>query len=177
MASTLTMAESSKPPAQGGRFGHWIPWLFVGLFLLVLAVNGTMIVIAVSTFTGLETTNAYEKGLAYNKNLAAAAEQERLGWQAELETVQQGGRQVTLALTLIDRLGSPVTRAAVEALLLRPVQEGHDLTVQLKEQGQGRYQARVDLPLPGQWDVQLTATARESTYRLAERIHVAAGKP
>ncbi len=173
MASTLPLDNTGKSSRTSGFFGHWIPWVFVGLFLLVLVANSTLIVIAVSTFTGLETTNAYEKGLAYNNRLAAAAEQESLGWKADLLVTPLGEQQVTLVLQLNDRLGSPITSADVEAALLRPVQEGHDLTVRLDHQGHGRYGAEAALPLAGQWDVQLIARAREKTYRLAERIHIA----
>jgi nitrogen fixation protein FixH len=62
---TITSLNDSRArsPQAGDRFGRWIPWSFVGLFFLVLAVNGTMIAIAVSSFTGLETTNAYQRGL------------------------------------------------------------------------------------------------------------------
>ncbi|MGI9490767.1 MAG: FixH family protein [Geminicoccaceae bacterium] len=172
MASTLPLDNTGKSPRTGGFFGHWIPWVFVGLFLLVLAANSTMIVIAVSTFTGLETTNAYEKGLNYNNRLAAAAEQESLGWKADLVVTTLGHQRAVLVLQLNDRLGSPITSAEVEAALLRPVREGHDLTAHLDHQGKGRYRAEVALPLPGQWDVQLTANARQKTYRLAERIHI-----
>ena len=57
----------------GSKLGddRWIPWLFVGLFALVLVVNGSMIFVAFSTFPGLETTNAYQRGLAYNRQLDA----------------------------------------------------------------------------------------------------------
>ncbi len=171
MASTLPLDNTGKSPRTGAFFGHWIPWVFVGLFFLVLAANGTMIVIAVSTFTGLETTNAYEKGLNYNNRLAAAAEQENLGWEADFVVTTLGDQRVVLDLQLNDRLGSPITSAKVEAALLRPVQEGHDLTVRLDHQGHGRYGTETALPLPGQWDIQLTAMARDKTYRLTERIH------
>ena len=146
--------------------------MFVGLFLVVLAANGTMIVIAVSTFTGLETTNAYEKGLAYNNRLAAAAEQERLGWDAQLAVTPKGEQQVALVLELADRLGNPIMAADVEAAFLRPVQEGHDVMLRLDDRGNGRYAAAIDLPLPGQWDIRLTAVARDKTFRLAKRIHL-----
>lgn len=160
--------SAPKPAAPGG----WIPWVFVGLFLLVLAVNVTMIAIAISTFTGLETTNAYQKGLAYNDRLTAAAEQESLGWKAALTVTPAESSRVSLELSLSDRLGSPITSAHVEATLLRPVQEGHDLTIPLEERQNGRYAAEVDLPLAGQWDVQLKANARDQTYRIAKRIQV-----
>ena len=169
MASTSIMAN----PPKGRPFGHWIPWLFIGGFVLVLAANGVLIVIAVSTFTGLETTNAYEKGLAYNDSLAAAAAQEKLGWQAGFTATSQGERRAELALTLTDRLGNPIRRAEVRAMLLRPVQEGHDLSLRLTEQGEGRYRTVVELPLVGQWDVHLVAKARGSSFQLTERINVA----
>lgn len=172
MAATFEPETSPSQPMERAVPGGWIPWVFVGLFLLVLAVNSTMIVIAVSTFTGLETTNAYEKGLAYNNRLDALAEQEGLGWAADFVTTPKGEQRVALALTLTDRLGNPVTSADVEATLLRPVQEGHDLKVRLNDQGDGSYEADVDLPLAGQWDIQLKAKAGNKVYRLAERLHV-----
>lgn len=173
MASALPMESSDKPPRASSWPGHWIPWVFIGLFLFVLAVNATMIVIAVSTFTGLETESAYEKGLAYNNRLAAAAEQESWGWAVELDATPKGEQRVALVLEMVDQLGSPITSAEVSGTLLRPVQEGHDVALRLDDQGNGRYAAEITLPLAGQWDIQLTAVARDKTYRLAKRIHVA----
>ena len=67
------------------RFGPdgWIPMIFVGGFLVIAAVNGVMIWLAVDTFTGIATERHYEKGLAYNQALAAAEVQAALGWTAE----------------------------------------------------------------------------------------------
>ncbi|MGI9510275.1 MAG: FixH family protein [Geminicoccaceae bacterium] len=172
MTDTLAMNDPSTPKEKPRFFGHWIPWVFVGLFLLVLAANGTLIYVAVSTFTGLETSDAYKKGLDYNDRLAVAERQEQLGWQAVVEATANAQKQVTLTLTLNDRLEAPITSADVEAEFVRPVQAGHDLTVPLEDQGGGRYAAVVDLPLAGQWDVHFTARARENIYRLVERIHI-----
>jgi len=169
----MTISAASSPDQKRAiAAGGWIPWVFVGLFLIVLAVNSTMIVIAVSTFTGLETTNAYEKGLNYNNRLDVLAEQERLGWKTALDVTLSGERRVTLVFELSDHRGHAITAADVTATLLRPVQEGHDQEVPLDDKGNGRYAANLELPLAGQWDVQLTAKARDQTYRLAERIHV-----
>jgi nitrogen fixation protein FixH len=172
-ASPASIGDSAAPPGRRRQPGHWIPWLFIGLFMIVLAANGVMIAIAVATFTGLETENAYQKGLAYNDRLEAVAEQERLGWRADFAATSGGGSQVELTLELADRLGAPIASAEVEARLVRPVQAGHDLTVRLEETDPGRYAAAVDLPLPGQWDVRLAAKARDSAYRLTERIQAA----
>ena len=44
--------------------GWWYPWIFVGGMLVVIAVNGVLITMAVSTFSGIETEEHYRKGLA-----------------------------------------------------------------------------------------------------------------
>ena len=80
---------SAAMPAPLSR-GRWIPWLFVGLFLLVFAVNGVMIWYALSSWTGLAANEAYDQGLTYNRNLAAAARQAQLGWRPQL-TVRTAG--------------------------------------------------------------------------------------
>ena len=56
-----------------------IPYLFFAFLGVVFAANAVMIWYAVMTFTGLETTSAYEKGLACNETLSIVRRQERLG--------------------------------------------------------------------------------------------------
>ena len=62
------------------RRSAWIPWVFVGGLLLVVAVNAVLIVTAVGSFTGLTTGHSYDRGRAYNHVLAEAARQDALGW-------------------------------------------------------------------------------------------------
>jgi nitrogen fixation protein FixH len=150
----------------------WIPWAFVGFFLVVFAVNGAMMTIAFKTWTGLDTENAYQEGLAYNDRLAERRAQQALRWQAGFAFTASGPRQGEIALTLADADGNPLSRAAVTAALVRPTQAGHDITVTLDHQGDGRYAADVALPLAGQWDVRLLADHARGTYRLHERILV-----
>jgi nitrogen fixation protein FixH len=172
MAKALSMADPDKPTPAGTRTGRWIPWVFVGLFGIVLVANGTMITVAISTFTGMETTSAYKKGIDYNKRLAAAARQEALGWQASLTTEAGDAGQMTITFMLDDKDGRPIVAADVEAHLDRPLQQGFDQTVTFDEIGGGRYAATFDLPLKGQWEIQLTAEVRGERYQLTERIQV-----
>ncbi len=155
------------------RRGHWIPWVFIGLFGVVLAANGTMIVIALATWTGLETTDAYHKGLTYNRTLGAAEAQAALGWQVDFSFTQTGTQRGLIEVGLADGNGHLIKDAAVRAELVRPTHDGHDLTVDLSYQRGGRYRQEVDLPLAGQWDVRITAIERGQPYRLSERIYVA----
>ena len=165
MASVLINARR----AQGG---WWIPWTFVGFFLIVFAVNGVLVWAALSSWTGLETTNPYERGLAYNRALEAAREQAALGWRADFHFEQSGQRHGTLELRLQDREGVRLQGAKVDAELVRPTEEGHDFALDLSESEPGRYRAEVELPLAGQWEVRLAAQTRGEVYRLSPRIYL-----
>ncbi len=165
MASVLTGARRAQS-------GWWIPWTFVGFFVLVFAVNGVMVWFALSSWTGLEITNPYERGLTYNRALEAAREQAALGWQADLRFEQTGPRHGTLEFRLQDRDGGRLAGAKVDAELVRPTEEGHDFALDLSEREPGRYRAEVELPLPGQWEVRLAARARGEVYRLSPRIYL-----
>jgi len=98
------------------RKSNWIPWIFVGGMLVVVVVNGFMAYTAISSFTGLTTGQAYDRGRAYNHVLAEAARQDALGWTARVGLA--GGR---ITLTVTDREGRPVP-GVVEAYLQRPIE-------------------------------------------------------
>jgi len=154
-------------PASGRPRGWWYPWLFVAAFVVVIAVNGVMINFAIGSFSGLETEHPYERGLGYNDTLAAARAQDEMGWQVAYDAVPAGaaapeGHPIALEARFLDRDGNALTGLEVRALLQRPAAEGHDMELPLAERGGGRYVARTDLPLPGQWDLRIVATATGS---------------
>jgi nitrogen fixation protein FixH len=139
------------------RRALWIPAIFVGLMLLVVAVNGTLIYFATHTFSGLDTDHAYQEGLDYNKTIAAAAASAALGWHAEVTTTPTAlGDRLTLRLT--DKSGQPVDGLKVTAHLVRPVSTAFDQVVELEPaSGGGQYQADVSLPARGKWEIRLVA--------------------
>jgi nitrogen fixation protein FixH len=124
------------------RKSRWIPWVFVGGMLLVVVVNGFMAFYAISTFSGLTTGQAYDRGRAYNNVLEDAARQDALGWTAVVRL--DGGR---IARSVTDRAGAPV-QGIVEAHLLRPI-EGTRVELGTSTPQQGF--ATPDLA-PGQWE-------------------------
>ncbi len=168
MIMTISM-NPPKPPAKSGR-DRWIPWVFVAGFLVVLAVNGTMIYVAFATWTGVTTTDAYQRGLAHNARLAEAEAQRQLGWDVEYEFVQTGPGRGRVELVLTDRHGTLLDRAAVSARFVRPVAAGHDIEVTLDHLGLGRYAAEVELPLRGQWEIRFLAEDEHGRYRRSERV-------
>jgi nitrogen fixation protein FixH len=156
--------------------GWWYPWLFVGGMLIVIVVNAVLVFAALDTFPGLETTDHYRKGLAYNANLAAAREQRERGWKVDLSfaadaaTAAEQGRG-TLRVRFADRDGEPLAGLSVTAMLTRPAHAGHDFEVPLRNLGEGVYQATVALPLRGLWEARILARSGggahfQETYRL-----------
>lgn len=128
---------------------RWIPWAFVGGFAVVFTVNMLMIYYALSTFTGVTVTHAYERGRGYEAVIAEAARQDELGWRA---SVTLAGGRVSVAAT--DRDGMPIT-GRIEGALQRPL-ERTQLPLDFAPRGPGRWVAEVAPPQPGQWEVRLT---------------------
>lgn len=155
---------------QGRQPGWWIPWTFVAGFLLVVAVNGVMIWLAATSWTGLVTDRAYERGLDYNRNLEAAAAMAALGWQAKLvaATRADGSREFTLEAR--DEEGVPLSGLVIEGKLERPLQQGADRELLFLPVGRGVYRAVLDGLPPGQWHAHLRLTRGEQRFVLSERL-------
>jgi nitrogen fixation protein FixH len=146
--------------------------LFVAGFLLVIAVNGALIFFAEDTFSGLETDNAYERGLDYNRALAGEAAQERLGWHAQAAISEGTDAHRTLLVLLADRDGRPLQGLTLEAYLVRPSSAGMDLRLTPGPTGDGAYAAEFTLPAPGQWDLRLVAWRGDVAWQQTERLFV-----
>ncbi|MEZ5831768.1 MAG: FixH family protein [Dongiaceae bacterium] len=146
--------------------------IFIGSFLVVIGVNGALIFFAEDTFSGLETDNAYERGLDYNKTLAAEAALERLGWRYQAAISGDTGSQRTLRIQMTDAGGHPLDGLKVEAHLVRPSNEGIDVSMALRASGGGGYVAEFDLPAPGQWDLRLVARSSDIAWQQSERLFV-----
>jgi nitrogen fixation protein FixH len=150
---------------------RWIPYGFVAFFGVVLLANALMIWIAFATWTGLETDDAYQKGLAYNRTLAAARAQDALGWRVNLD-VSAAGRLAELELTLADRYGSLIEDAKIRAAFVRPTHAGHDVVLGVPHVHAGVYRAEAALPFAGVWELHLVAESGSDAYRLRRRVYL-----
>ena len=172
------MTPSSALPANSPRTGaarflpHWVPMLFIGGFLVVIGVNATLIYFAQDTFSGLETASPYERGLDYNKTLAAEAAQERLGWQSQTQISGESEGLRSLQVRLTDRDGRPLDGLTLVAHLVRPSNEGLDTTIVPRPLGDGRYGASFTLPAAGQWELRLVAHDGDVAWQHSERLFV-----
>lgn len=153
--------RSSSPGARGTSAvtGRHVLFAVLGFFALVTGVNGIMIYKALTTFGGVETPDAYRKGLAYNQRIAAERAQAELGWQDE---VSYSAPDRALTLLLKDRDGRPVSGASVTATVGRSATNSFDQTLAMSESSDGRYQAAVDGLGPGTWIVNVTVSRAAS---------------
>lgn len=172
MTPTILPPRNERSEAADSRLSRLIPWMFVGAFAVVAAVNGVMIAFALDTFSGVTTEQAYEEGLAYNKTLAAARAQEKLGWKCAIDLDARSRHDARLAASLSDRSGAPVTGAEITAHFVRPTHDGFDSQVRLSETGIGHYEAQTSLALAGQWDVVVTASHDGASYQETKRVFV-----
>jgi nitrogen fixation protein FixH len=120
----------------------------------------------------LVTEHPFENGNEYNRVLAAAAESDALGWHGTLGFAAADGRQGELAVALTDRAGRPLDGLSVSAVVTRPVEPLPDILLPLADVGGGRYQARLALSKPGQWEVRVAASRGTEIFQFAQRIVV-----
>jgi nitrogen fixation protein FixH len=149
---------SATQPRRSG----WIPWVFVGGMLLVVAVNGGLIYAAISTFTGVAVSRPYERGRQYNQVLDEAARQAALGWQAQVVLEADA-----LRVDMRDRDGLPLP-GRLDGVLQRPI-EGTTLPLEFAAVGPGVFAAPVR-PKPGQWEARLRLTGPGGHLDIRQRV-------
>jgi len=130
---------------------------FVAFFGVVIAVNGAFVYLALATWTGLDTEDAYSRGLAYNDVLAAAEQQHRLGWRVDIGIENSGPRSALIDLRVRDADGHAVEGLSVDADIRRPTNDRLDRNLALAPTIPGTYQGEVTLPRAGNWEVRVTA--------------------
>ena len=163
----MAQTEQSAPRQRG----WWYPYIFLAFFVVVVSVNGTMAFFATSTFSGLSTADAYEKGLTYNRNIAQAKAQAEMGWSVEIAAVPAGeAKQAQLSVTIHDRAGHPIDGLEVRGTLSRPTVHGYDRPVVLAALGDGHYGDTVALPLAGEWDLEVVAIGKDASYQTQRRF-------
>ena len=159
------MMAASFPSAS--TRSRWIPWVFVGGMLTVVLVNAVLVFFAMSSWSGVATSRAFERGIAYNRLLAAAAAEEALGWQADV--AYRDGRLVAV---LREAGGRPIDGATVMAEAQRPLERPTFMSGALDGAGEGRYVAALGEMRPGQWEIRLIVARDSAVAHLTRRLVV-----
>ena len=149
-----------------------IPFLFPVAMLPMFAANGALIYFATQSKPALVSERPFEEGRGYNRELRAAAAQDRLGWSARLDAKLRAGTAGSVALDIRDRDGAPVAGLAVALRVRRPVGALPEQHLPLPEVGAGQYAASITLPQPGQWQFDIVARRGGDEFVLARRMVV-----
>jgi nitrogen fixation protein FixH len=144
-----------------------IPWLFVAGFALVVAVNATMIWLAVGSFSGLYTAKPRDRGLHYNAVVEAQKSRDALGWRIDTQWSPESNR---LEIAAFDAAGQPLAGARILVELVRPVEKHRPLAVAMVAVDGGRFAGHVELPARGNWDVDIVVEHGGERYALTRRM-------
>src|SRR6266481_60500 len=133
--------------------------LLVAFFGVVIGVNLVMMKFAIQTLPGTEVDSAYSASLAYEKEIAAAHEQNMRNWQIDAHVQRGPDGAATLQVEARDNNGRPVSGLKFQGRFERPTDRRADQPVALAETGIGVYRGAASLIAPGQWDLVLEGDA------------------
>jgi len=143
----------------------------LAFFVVVTAVNIVMIRIAVSTFGGVETENAYQAGLAFTHEIAAADTQETLHWNVRGNLKQEPAGTV-IQVTASDANGAPLADVQATGRLLHPADRRADHMVPLSPVQPGVFAGRTQA-VAGQWVLLIELSRGGATlFRSRNRVFV-----
>lgn len=156
------MTEYAAKPLTGRGVFLWL----AGFFAVIFAVNIFFAFVALDTWSGFESKDAYSAGLAFNDTLDARQQQRSRGWEGAVRAVSNPDGSYELLAEFKDKNGEPLSSLAVVADVIRPTHAGYDLRLEMSPVGNGIYTAALQLPLDGIWDVHLNAegAAAEEFY-------------
>jgi nitrogen fixation protein FixH len=142
--------------------GRTVFFLLVAFFGVVIGVNLVMMRFAIKTLPGTEVESAYSASLAYEKEIAAAREQNLRNWRVDAHVQRGPDGGATLQVEARDTNGRPMSGLTFQGRFERPTDRRADQVVELAETGIGVYRGNAPLIAPGQWDLvlQVDAAAR-----------------
>jgi nitrogen fixation protein FixH len=170
----MTSGAKQPPQHEQQKTARIVLVSLVGFFAVVLAVNAIMVHAAVSTFGGVETESSYKAGLAFAKEMAAAAAQDSRRWHINATVTPQQNAQ-RLELIAHDAEGRPLLGLTAVMHFSHPADRRADVTVTLPETAPGRFTATAS-PAAGQWDLIVELLrGGERIYRSKSRVLVKSG--
>jgi len=148
-------------------------WL--ALVLVVLAVNVGFISLAFITNPGLVDKNYYENAQDYEENLVKYRDaRAALGWsyQADFPSNPIINKKELYRLSVVDKVGQPLTAAAIKFNAYRPSDASADFEPTLAEVGAGLYEVFVTYRLKGIWDITINITREKDQYDFKRRTSI-----
>lgn len=173
------MTDNSKRISQDNPHAWRNPWVlgWIALVVVVLAVNIGMISLAFITNPGLVTEDYYEKGIEYEENFSKRrAARNALGWsyKTDFPTSPVLNTDELYRFSIVDKVGRPLSDARVNFSVYRASDVSADFNVSMLEVAPGIYQAKVNYPLKGFWEITVQIQRGEDQFDFNRRTSVLA---
>jgi nitrogen fixation protein FixH len=147
--------------------------IMLTFFGIIFVVNGIMIYFSQSSWTGLETKDAYRKGVKYNQQLSASRAQNDRGWTMNITHDEKPDGSLSFVVEPKDKQKEALSRLDIEIELKRPTHEGIDRKFKLEESGLGVYTGATETLPKGKWYVVVTAAQKnEILYRSKNELYL-----
>ncbi len=184
---------------HGGDEGwfHWAPAAIIAFFVLLVLFDGILVVVSsrglpepvarqllpppetrmgevTSAFPGVASRDYQRQQLQYHSYLEQQRIQAERGWQVRKGWLQPAlaGQESTFQVAVTDREGLPVSGAAVTGRFMRPSDTRLDQGFSMEEVMPGVYRARLVLPAPGEWMLDLEIRRGDDLHQLRARTRV-----
>jgi len=150
---------SRSPVSPKPLTGRMVLFMLVVFFGVVFGVNGLLMRLAIQTLPGTEVDSAYSASLAYEKEIAAARDQDARAWKVNAHVQRGADGGATVQVEARDNKGLPMAGLTFQGRFERPTDRRADQPVGLTDLGGGVYRGSAALIAPGQWDLVLEGDA------------------
>jgi nitrogen fixation protein FixH len=150
---------TASAPTVRPLTGRFVFIAVVSFFAVVIGVNLVMMRLAITTLPGTEVDSAYSAGLAYQREIVAARQQNARDWKVDAHIERKPDGAAVLNVGAQDRSGAPLAGLALFARLERPTDRRADRAFEIAESGGGSYRGTAQSVASGQWDLVIEADA------------------
>lgn len=175
MTITQTLSKLKNRYSQSNPQALRNPWIlaWLGTVVVFLTVNAVFVTFAITTNPGLVDEDYFEKGRDYEQNISKLiAAQDALQWETKLAVPEKifVTQPDTYRFSAVDARGIPIMDANVQLTAYRPSDADADFVVPLNQVAPGQYQATINLPLPGIWDLKIQVLNGEEHFEMTRRV-------
>jgi nitrogen fixation protein FixH len=152
--------------------GRMVLFSMIAFFAVIVTVNMIMATLAVTTFGGVETRNAYQAGLSFSREIASARAQAVRDWHVEAKLSPWTPDGVTIDVAPRDAQGRSIGAVDVAVTFIHPASRQQDIAATLSPVAASAYRGQAFVSR-GQWDLVVeVARDGERLFRSKSRIQI-----
>ncbi|HEV8247643.1 MAG TPA: FixH family protein [Polyangiaceae bacterium] len=139
-----------------GAQNHWA-YVPIGMIAAMLLGLGSLARIAVNDPGFAVEKDYYKKALSWDGEMAQQADNQRLGWQTELDVDAFSPLGSSVTIRIRDGKGEPVRGAAVQVEAFPNARASELLHARFEALRDGNYRAQMPLDRSGLWEFRVSA--------------------